>query len=125
MPPSPFGQRRVLRQAMTASSMIVLSGFLAGLSASSWASPMDVYNRPDELVVEVALPGVKPDEVITITGDPPDDADAAESGPSRDPRTSRMTIVFQEIRRRSFNRSVSLPSGSSRTRRRRASRTAS
>jgi HSP20 family protein len=70
--------------------------------------PLDVSMTPDALIVEAQLPGVKPEDVeitvenntLTITGQT---AEVQTTGEG--------SHLVQEIRRGSFSRSVSLPSG--------------
>jgi len=70
--------------------------------------PLDVTTSADELVVEAALPGIKPEDVeitvengtLTIAGKTADER-PAEDG----------SYLVQEIRRGSFSRSVTLPNG--------------
>jgi len=72
------------------------------------ALPLDVTTSADELVVEAALPGIKPEDVeitvengtLTIAGKTADER-PAEDG----------SYLVQEIRRGSFSRSVTLPNG--------------
>jgi HSP20 family protein len=70
--------------------------------------PLDIRNTADTLVVEAALPGVKPEDVeITI-----EDGTlriSAESREEREETTGEMLI--SEIRRGSVSRSVALPQG--------------
>jgi HSP20 family protein len=70
--------------------------------------PLDIRNTADTLVVEAALPGVKPDDVeITI-----EDGTLRISAESREEReeTTGETLI-SEIRRGSVTRSVALPQG--------------
>jgi HSP20 family protein len=105
---SPFGDMLSLRQAMDRlfeDSFVRPRSFVFGSSESPWL-PLDVHATPDALVVEAALPGVKPEDVdITVTGDTltisghsSDEADREEEG-----------WLLREIRRGSFSRTVSLP----------------
>jgi HSP20 family protein len=80
-----------------------LSGGYAGP-----ALPLDVTTDADMITIEAALPGIKPDDVditvengaVTISGKTADERSAEEG-----------SYVLQEIRRGSFSRTVSLPSG--------------
>jgi HSP20 family protein len=68
--------------------------------------PLDIRNTADTLVVEAALPGVKPEDVeITI-----EDGTLRISAESREEReeTTGETLI-SEIRRGSVSRSVALP----------------
>jgi HSP20 family protein len=108
--PSPFGDLLSLRQAMDRlfeDSFVRPRGFgVATLDTGALA--LDVTSTADALVVEAALPGVKPDEVeitvengtLTIRG-----TTASER------RDGNGEYLVQEIRRGEFSRSVALPSG--------------
>jgi HSP20 family protein len=80
-----------------------LSGTYAGPSL-----PLDVTTDADSVTIEAALPGIKPDDVditvengaVTISGKTADERNAEEG-----------SYVLQEIRRGSFSRTVTLPSG--------------
>jgi hypothetical protein len=66
--PSPFGELMSLRSAMDRlfEDSFVHRPFGQGFEPMA-ALPLDVTRTPDELVVEAALPGIKPDDVdITI-----------------------------------------------------------
>ena len=107
--PSPFGEMLTLRQAMDRffdddyRPSRWLSGGLDGP-----ALPLDVTTDAESLTIEAALPGIKPDDVditlengtVTITGKTADERRAEEG-----------SYVLQEIRRGSFSRSVTLPTG--------------
>jgi HSP20 family protein len=103
---SPFGELLSLRQAMDRlfeESFIRPRGLLPD---EGFAMPLDVYSTPDALVVEAALPGVKPEDVeisvlgetLTLTAISSSEQRAEESG-----------YLFQEVRRGHFSRTVSLP----------------
>jgi len=107
--PSPFGELMSLRQAMDRL-------FDEDFRPLRWASgafegpalPLDVTTSADALVIEAALPGVKPEDVditvengtLTITGKTAEERTAEEG-----------SYLVQEIRRGSFSRSVTLPNG--------------
>jgi HSP20 family protein len=76
--------------------------------AESQVVPMDCYATTDELVVEAHLPGVKPDEVdITVEGNV-----LTISGETKSERQGEEgSMVFSEIRRGRFSRSLTLPTG--------------
>ena len=108
--PSPFGELMTLRQAVdrlfdddTFRPMRWGTGSFDGP-----AVPLDVTTDTDTLVVEAALPGIKPEDVditvengtLTITGKTADERKAEEG-----------SYLVQEIRRGTFSRSVSLPQG--------------
>ena len=80
-----------------------LSGAYSGPSL-----PLDVTTNADSVTIEAALPGIRPDDVditvengaVTISGKTADERSADEG-----------SYVLQEIRRGSFSRTVTLPSG--------------
>jgi len=66
--PSPFGELMSLRSAMDRlfEDSFVRRPFGQGFEPTT-ALPLDVTRTADELVVEAALPGIKPDDVeITV-----------------------------------------------------------
>ncbi|MGZ6345153.1 MAG: Hsp20/alpha crystallin family protein, partial [Candidatus Limnocylindrales bacterium] len=68
---SPFGDMLSLRQAM---DRLFEDSFVRPRSFLTWgegnALPLDIQATPDALVVEAALPGVKPEDVeISVLGD--------------------------------------------------------
>jgi len=105
---SPFGEMLSLRQAMESlleDSIVRPRSFLFGSSDDPWL-PLDIRATNDELVVEAALPGVKPDDLeITITGDTLVLRGTSQAESQRDERG----YLMREIRRGSFSRTVSLP----------------
>lgn len=104
---SPFGELLSLRQAM---DRLFEDSYVR---PRSWSTSdgnvlaLDVFATPDAIVVEAALPGVKPDDVdITVTGDT-----LTISGSSAEQRErTDEGVLYQEIRRGSFSRTVTLPS---------------
>jgi HSP20 family protein len=108
--PSPFGELLSLRQAM---DRLFEDSFVR---PHAWGSnplegstlPLDVSSTADELVVEAALPGVKPDEVdITIENG----TLTIRGQTASERREGEGDYLVQEIRRGEFSRSVTLPSG--------------
>lgn len=107
---SPLGELVSLRQAM---DRLFEDGFVRprpwALGSDAGASlPLDITNSPDAIVVEAALPGIRPDDVdITV-----DDGTLTIRAESRADRQSQEgEILISEIRRGSVSRSVALPSG--------------
>lgn len=105
--PSPFGELMSLRQAMDR----LFDDDFRPLRWSGFegpAMPLDVTTNADALVIEAALPGIKPEDVditvengtLTITG---------KTGEER--RAEEGSYLVQEIRRGTFSRSVTLPDG--------------
>jgi HSP20 family protein len=83
------------------------------VSPREWASiervgrpPIDVYATPDALVVKVAVPGVKPEEIrTTLTGDV-----LTVDGVYRDEgKREDEGYVVRELHRGTFHRSMTLP----------------
>ena len=104
---NPLGELVSLRQAMDR------------LFEDSWVRPrggysdqpelaLDIKSTGDEIVVEAALPGIKPEDVdvsvlgdtLTISASHRDETNRDEEGYS-----------YREIRRGSFTRTITLPSG--------------
>lgn len=70
--------------------------------------PLDIYATPDSLIVEAALPGVKPEDVdVSILGDTL--TLTATSATER--AADQGGYHVQEVRRGRFVRSVALPAG--------------
>ena len=107
--PSPFGELVSLRQAM---DRLFEDSFVrptrAWLTYGEATLPLDVRNEPDELVVDAALPGMKPEDVeitieqgtLTIRGQV-----------SSERRETEGEYLVQEMRRGEMARTVTLPSG--------------
>jgi HSP20 family protein len=105
---NPLGELMSLRQAM---DRLFEDSFVrpSGQSASDdYQLPVNIRTTADELVVEAALPGVKPDDVdITVLGDTLTINAAHSSDQSRD----NDGYTYREIRRGSFSRQLTLPGG--------------
>jgi HSP20 family protein len=108
--PSPFGELMSLRSAM---DRLFEDSFvrrpLAPLFDTAAASlPLDVTRTKDALVVEAALPGIKPDDVeITI-----EDGTLQIRGEYREEKKlGEGESLVQEIRRGTVARAVTLPTG--------------
>ena len=107
--PSPFGEMLTLRQAMDRlfdddyRPFRWMSGGFDGPGL-----PLDVTTDADSLTIEAALPGVSPDDVdITV-----ENGTVTISGKTASERSGdEGSYLVQEIRRGSFSRSVSLPTG--------------
>jgi HSP20 family protein len=106
--PSPFGELMSLRQAMDRlfEESFVRPDQWVGVDGGPVA--LDVTSDKDELVVRAALPGVKPEDVditveagtLTINGEYREES-----------RSEGSQQLLSEIRRGTFRRAVSLPSG--------------
>lgn len=106
----PFTDLMTLRQAMDRlfeDSFVRPSRALEGFGEVAGPA-LDIYQKPDEVVVKSALPGVKPEDVnIDITGDT-----LTIKGESKaEQEIKREDYLYQERRYGTFCRSVVLPSG--------------
>ncbi|MFC1897441.1 Hsp20/alpha crystallin family protein [Chloroflexota bacterium] len=72
------------------------------------ATPINMYQTDNEVIVNATLPGIKPEEVaITITGD----TITIKGETKAEEKVKREDYLYQEHRYGTFNRSVTLPSG--------------
>lgn len=105
---SPFAELLSLRQAMDRwfEDAFIRPPGMYHAASDTHGLPLDIYTTPDALVVEAALPGVKPDDVeITLTGDTlVITGTMQESG-----RADDQGFLYQEVRRGTFTRTVTLP----------------
>jgi HSP20 family protein len=106
--PSPFGELMSLRSAM---DRLFEDSFVRpfGGSYDQLATlPLDVTSTKDALVVEAAMPGIKPEDVeITV-----ENGTLTIRGENREERNEgEGENLVREIRRSSVYRTVSLPSG--------------
>ena len=105
--PSPFGELVSLRQAMDRlfeDSFVRPGGWTA--DGNGGVLPLDIYRTDEALIVEAALPGVKPEDVqVTVEGDTLTIAGECRDEHSQDERG----YVFRELRRGTFSRTVQLP----------------
>jgi HSP20 family protein len=107
--PSPFGELMSLRSAMDRLFEDSFVGRPSGLGFDNQMTlPLDVTRTADELVVEAALPGIKPEDVdITV-----EDGTLSIRGAFHDQRKQgEGESLVQEIRRGTVARSVTLPTG--------------
>ena len=107
---SPFGELVSLRQAMDRlfeDSFVRPRAF--GFSAEVGGSiPLDVTSTANALLVEAALPGIRPEDV-EITVEDGNLTIRAESNEERE--ETRGETIIKEIRRGSMSRTVTLPTG--------------
>jgi HSP20 family protein len=107
--PSPFGELMSLRSAMDRlfEDSFVRRPLGAGLDTPT-SLPLDVTRTADELIVEAALPGIKPEDVdITV-----EDGTLSIRGEFREEqRSGEGETLVQEIRRGTVARAVTLPTG--------------
>jgi HSP20 family protein len=103
---SPMGEMISLRQAMDRLFEDSLVRPRAGYWSDEHQLALDIRTTPDTLVVEAALPGVKPDDVdISVLGDT-----LTISASTREEQSSTEEgYAYREIRRGSFSRTVTLP----------------
>jgi HSP20 family protein len=107
---NPFGELLSLRQAMDRlfEDSWVRPGSWLGNGDGEHGMAIDVRTTPESLVVEAALPGVKPEDVeisvlgdtLTISGRTSEEQSGEEDG-----------YTYREIRRGSFSRTLTLPRG--------------
>lgn len=107
---SPLGELVTLRQAMDRlfEDSFVRPRTWAGNGDAAASLPLDVTNSADALVVEAALPGIKPDDV-EITVEDGTLTIRAESHQER--ATTEGETLVSEIRRGSVSRMLALPTG--------------
>lgn len=107
---NPFGEFLSLRQAMDRlfeESFIRPRTFFTAEGDSEFGIPLDVSSTSDALVIEAALPGVKPDDVeVTVLGDTL--SITATSGSEKE--SEEGGYMYREVRRGRFSRTVTLPS---------------
>jgi HSP20 family protein len=107
--PSPFGELMSLRRAV---DRLFDENFYRGSAddgpTGDLLLPLDVTTTRDALLVEAALPGVRPDEVdITV-----ENGTLTITGRTADPQPEEgASQLVREIRRGQFSRSVTLPTG--------------
>jgi HSP20 family protein len=107
--PSPFGELMSLRSAM---DHLFEDSFVRrpfGQAFEPFSSlPLDVTSKPDELIVQAALPGIKPEDVeITV-----EDGTLSIRGEFKEEsRTGEGESLVQEIRRGTVARALALPTG--------------
>jgi HSP20 family protein len=105
---SPFGELLQLRRAMERMFDDPFFRSAAGSRTTARRLPLDVIESPEALVIEAALPGVKPEEVevsvlgdvLTLTAGSESEADSTDAG-----------YRWREVRRGKVSRSVTLPQG--------------
>jgi HSP20 family protein len=105
---SPFGELLQLRRAM---ERMFDDPFFRQVGASRSTGrrlPLDVYETPDAIVIEAALPGIKPEEVeVSVLGDTLTLSAGSESESESDANGYR----WREVQRGKVTRSVTLPQG--------------
>jgi HSP20 family protein len=107
--PSPFGELMSLRSAMDRlfEDSFVGRPFGPGIEGMN-TLPLDVTSTGDALLVDAAMPGIKPEDVeISIE----DNVLSIRGTYNEERREGKGESLLSEIRRGSVYRSVSLPSG--------------
>ncbi|HVL54103.1 MAG TPA: Hsp20/alpha crystallin family protein [Vitreimonas sp.] len=109
--PSPFGELLSLRQAMDRlfeDSYVRPRTPWSGERSDSSPVPLDISTSPDALVIEAALPGVRPDDVeITVE----DGTLSIRATTARERQEDEGGYLVQEIHRGEVSRSLTLPTG--------------
>jgi HSP20 family protein len=106
---SPLGELVSLRQAM---DRLFEDSFVRsrpwGVASDGVSLPLDITSSADALVVDAALPGIRPEDVeITV-----EDGTLTIRAESRsESETTEGETIINEIRRGSVSRAVALPSG--------------
>lgn len=106
--PSPIGELLALRGAMDRIFDEPFFRPVLGTSEDARAMPMDIHMTAESLVMEAALPGVRPEDVeISILGHT-----LTLTATSRaETTTERAVVHLREIRRGRFRRTMALPTG--------------
>lgn len=106
----PSGETLSLRQAM---DRLFEDSWVGGRAwgnlPGAWTEPsLDIYETTDSVVVQAAVPGMKPDEVdITVQG-----GYLAISGQSKsESETQEKNYLRRETRSGAFSRTIELPAG--------------
>jgi HSP20 family protein len=105
--PSPFGELISLRRTM---DRVFADPFFRPVPAvrTGRRMPLDVIDTADALILEAALPGVRPEDVdISVLGD----VLTVTAGSDEESSTTDGEYQVREVRRGRVSRSVSLPSG--------------
>ena len=105
---SPLGDLLSLRSAMDRLFDDTFFRPIAGTREETLAMPLDIYATDDALVVEAALPGVKPEDVdVSILGD----TLTLTATSARDTTVEKSGYHVREVRRGRFSRTITLPGG--------------
>lgn len=107
--PSPFSELLSLRSAMDRIFDETFYRPVTGATGEdTLAMPLDIYTTQDALVLEAALPGIRPEDVdIQVLGDTL--TLTATSASEREDEKGGYHV--REVRRGRFTRTVTLPSG--------------
>jgi HSP20 family protein len=104
--PSPFTELLTLRNAMDRIFDEPFFRPVNGTPEDSLAMPLDIYTTEDALVIEAALPGVRPEDVdVQVLGD----TLTLTASNSTERTEERSGYHLREVRHGRFSRTVSLP----------------
>jgi HSP20 family protein len=105
---SPFGELLQLRRAMERMFDDPFFRTVSTSRSSARRMPLDVYETPEAIVIEAALPGVRPEEVeVSVLGDTLTLSAGAESDEGSEENGYR----WREVQRGKVTRSIALPPG--------------
>ena len=105
---SPFGELLQLRRAMERMFDDQFARPMSASRATARRMPLDVFETPEAIVIEAALPGIRPEEVeVSVLGDTLTLSAGRESESQSDDNGYR----YREVQRGKVARSVTLPQG--------------
>jgi HSP20 family protein len=105
---SPFGELLQLRRAMERMFDDPFFRPVVASRATTRRLPLDVFETPQALVIEAALPGVKPEEVeISVLGD----TLTLTAGSESEDESEVDGYRWREVRHGKVTRTVTLPQG--------------
>lgn len=105
---SPFGELLQLRRAMERMFDEPFIRQMGTTRSTARRLPLDVYETPEAIVIEAALPGVKPEEVeVSVLGD----TLTLSAGGASETDSDADGYRWREVRRGKVTRSVTLPQG--------------
>jgi HSP20 family protein len=105
---SPFGELLQLRRAMERMFDDPFFRTVSTTRAASRRMPLDVYETPDAIIIEAALPGIRPEEVeVSVLGD----TLTLTAGSESDTGSEENGYRWREVQRGKVTRSVALPQG--------------
>jgi HSP20 family protein len=105
---SPFGELLQLRRAMERMFDDPFFRTVSTSRSSARRMPLDVYETPEAIVIEAALPGVRPEEVeVSVLGD----TLTLSAGTDTENGSEENGYRWREVQRGKVTRSVALPPG--------------
>jgi HSP20 family protein len=105
---SPFGELLQLRRAMERMFDDPFIRQVGGSRSTARRLPLDVYETPEAIVIEAALPGIKPEEVeVAVLGD----TVTLSAGSDSETLSDEDGYRWREVQRGRVTRSVTLPQG--------------